>query len=92
MVIDPAFNTTFIIDTIVYKLPHVTEELGQARGLGAGIATTGMISIAERIALGTKLANIENYSNAADQALDIALAENPGLVNELGGLINLRSV
>jgi methyl-accepting chemotaxis protein len=92
LVIDPAFNTTFIIDTLVYKLPHVTEDLGQARGMGAGIATAGTISIPERIALGTKVANIENHSNAVEQALDIALVENPGLINEIGGLIKSRQM
>jgi methyl-accepting chemotaxis protein len=87
LVLDPALNTSFIIDTIVYRLPNITENLGQSRGLGAGMAASGTSTIEQRITLGTLLANIESNAHAVDYDMLIALRENPSLENELTPLL-----
>lgn len=87
LVLDPALNTSFIMDTIVYRLPHITENLGQSRGLGAGIAASGTTTLEQRITLGTLLANIESNARAVDYGMLIALKENPSLDSELTPLL-----
>lgn len=87
LVLDPALNTSFIMDTIVYRLPDITEKLGQSRGLGAGIAASGMSSVDQRITLGTLLADIESNARAIDYGMLIALRENPSLKSELMPLL-----
>lgn len=87
LVLDPTLNTSFIIDSLIYKLPLVTENLGQARGLGSGIASSGQITIENRIALGTILANINSNARSVAQNLDITLLKNPELKESLTELI-----
>tara|TARA_R110002050_G_scaffold9504_2_gene33451 strand:+ start:27237 stop:29249 length:2013 start_codon:yes stop_codon:yes gene_type:complete len=89
LVLDPALNTSFIMDTIVYRLPDITEKLGQSRGLGAGIAASGISTGEQRIKLGTLLADIESNARAIDYGMQIALKENPSLVNELRPLLDV---
>lgn len=91
LVLDPRLNTSFIMDTLIYKIPLVTENMGQARGLGSGIAASGIITIHNRVKLGTLLATITNNSNAANANLDIALKENVGLSEKIDSLIAQRS-
>jgi len=90
LVLDPKLNTSFIMDTLIYKLPVVTENLGQARGMGSGIAATGTIAIENRIKLGTLLATITNNSRATDSNLAIALKENDGLAKQISALMEAR--
>ncbi len=90
LVVDPSLNTTFIVDVLVYKLPHITEDLGKARGLGAGIAASGTLTIQQRGVLGSLVANIDTESKAVSHGLEFALAENPELVNKLSHIIMAR--
>ncbi len=76
---DPALDTTFIINALIDKLPLLTEQLGQARGMGSGIAAAKTISVSQRISLGAKIANIRSYSATIDHALRQAVAINPAL-------------
>ncbi|NOQ93997.1 MAG: HAMP domain-containing protein [Methylophaga sp.] len=87
LVLDPELNTFYIMDAIVYRLPNVTENLGQSRGMGSGIAAGGTISLDQRIALGTLLARIESNAKAVNDGMAIALEENPQLKVELSALL-----
>ncbi|NOQ81862.1 MAG: HAMP domain-containing protein [Methylophaga sp.] len=87
LVLDPALNTSFIMDSIVYRLPNVTENLGQSRGMGSGIAASGAITVEQRIALGTLVANIESNAQAVNDGMLIAMRENPELKVELSALL-----
>jgi methyl-accepting chemotaxis protein len=87
LVLDPAFNTSYIMDTIVYLLLNITENLGQSRSLGAGIAASSTSTLEQRVTLGTLLANIESNARAVDYGMLIALRENPSLENELMPLL-----
>jgi methyl-accepting chemotaxis protein len=92
LVLDPKLNTSFIIDSLVYKLPLVTETLGQARGLGSGVAASGRISLQERVKLGSLLAIINTNSTVTQHNLEITLVENPHLTQKLSNLISQRDV
>ncbi len=88
LVLDPSVNTSFLIDTLVYRLPMVTESLGQARGMGAGIAALGAIKLKDRVRLGMKIANIESNFSLVGEALQLSFNENKGLEAELGFLLS----
>ncbi|MCX4187704.1 methyl-accepting chemotaxis protein [Methylophaga sp. OBS4] len=88
LILDPSLNTTFIIEALVYKIPHVTENLGQARGLGSGLAAKHDIDITERVQLGSLLGRIENDFDAANEALSFSLQENEGLNEKLSKYID----
>jgi len=87
LVLDPELNTYYLMDSIVYRLPNVTENLGQSRGMGSGIAARGAVTLEQRIALGTLLANIESNAKAVNEGMRVTLAENPQLVAELTVLL-----
>jgi methyl-accepting chemotaxis protein len=91
LALDPKLNTSFIIDTLIYKLPLVTENMGQARAVGSGIAASNMITLHNRVKLGTLMATINNNSNATDHNLALALEENIGLSEQIGDLMSQRS-
>lgn len=83
LVLDPALDTTFIIEALVYQLPSVTENLGQARGLASGLASKGSINLQERVQLSTLIGQIDSESLAMDKILALAIAEIPALAEQL---------
>lgn len=87
LVLDPNINTSFIMDSIVYRVPLVTENMGQSRGLGSGIAARGSVTLKQRVKLGMLLANIDSNFNSASEAMRIAFRENEGLEGELGPIL-----
>jgi len=87
LVLDPELNTYYLMDSIVYRLPNVTENLGQSRGMGSGIAARGIISLEQRIALGTLLANIKSNAKSVNNGMAVTLRENPQLEAELSALL-----
>ncbi len=87
LVLDPELNTYYLMDAIVYRLPNVTENLGQSRGMGSGIAANGTINLEQRIALGTLLANIKSNAKLVNDGMVITLRENLHLETELSALL-----
>jgi len=88
LVLDPELNTYYLMDAIVYRLPNVTENLGQSRGMGSGIAAQGSITLDQRIALGTLLANIKSNAESVNEGMLITLRENPQLEADLSVLLS----
>lgn len=41
LILDPEVDTFYLIDLVVNRLPSLTESMGQARGIGAGVAASG---------------------------------------------------
>jgi len=79
LILDPDLDSYYLMDAVVNKLLHVTENLGQARGAGAGVAARGTITLNERIKL-TILANkIEDNINGVVSGMQVAFRENPTL-------------
>ena len=88
LVLDSSVKTSFLIDTLVYQLPIVTENLGQARGMGAGVAALGSLKLKDRVRLGMKIANIESSFALVEEGLQLSFHENKGLEAELGFLLS----
>lgn len=83
LVLDPNINTSFLMDVIIYRTPLVTENLGQSRGMGSGVAARGEITLKQRVRLGMMLANIDSNFASVESNMKIAFKENIGLEEQL---------
>lgn len=83
LVLDPIINTSFLIDVIVYRTPLVTENLGQSRGMGSGVAAQGDVTLKQRVKLGMMLANIDSNFASVESSMKIAFKTNVGLEEKL---------
>lgn len=83
LTLDSEINASFLSDSLVYRLPRVTENLGQARGLGSGIAAQSEITLAQRVKLGVMLANISSNFNEARENVLTSFKHNVRLKEEL---------
>lgn len=91
LILDPDIDTTFIIDTLVYKLPLVTENLGQTRGFASGVASRRDMSIDERVKLETLTSQIMTDNESAGHALAITIDTTPTLEAQLDPLMEAQS-
>jgi len=78
LVLDPNINTSFVMDAIVYRIPLITESLGQLRGLGTGVVAAGEVSLKQRIKLGMTMGTLTSNYLSAVESLNIAIKENNG--------------
>lgn len=91
LILDPDIDTTFIIDTLVYKLPLVTENLGQTRGFASGVASRRDMSIDERVKLESLTSKIMADNESAGHALMITIETTPALEEKLDPLMAAQS-
>ena len=84
LVLDSNVNTSFVIDTIVYRIPLVTESLGQLRGLGTGVVAAGEVSLKQRVELGMLMGTLSSNYASVDESLMIAIKENKGWNTKFG--------
>ena len=68
-----------LIDATINKLPLVTEFLGQARGLGMGVAAAGKCTIANKVKLAYRHKKVSAVWNDAEHAIKKALQYTPEL-------------
>ena len=76
-------NNSRLIDAAINTLPLVTETLGQARGMGTGVAARGKCSTDMRVKLRYLLANTRRVADAVGQAVRGTLSEN-GIEQDAG--------
>jgi len=84
LVLDPDINTSFVMEAIVYRMPLITESLGQLRGLGTGVVAAGDVSLKQRVKLGMTMGALSSNSLAMEEALTIAIKENNGWETKFG--------
>jgi len=78
LTLDPMLETYYLTDTMVRSLPLLMESLGQARGLGSGVAARGTIAPTERIEL-AKLAHMARMSmRSLDWGMGKVFSGSPG--------------
>jgi len=78
LVLDPDIQTSFVMDAIVYRIPLITESLGQLRGLGTGVAAAGKVTLQQRVKLSMTLGLLTSNLNTTKESLAIAIKENKG--------------
>jgi len=91
LVLDPEINSFFVMDAIVYRIPLITESLGQLRGLGTGVASKGEITLQQRVKLSMTLGLLTSNLGAAKESLDIAIKENKGWEAKFESNVNSAS-
>lgn len=83
LVLDSGLDSHYLADALLYKLPQVTENMGQARSFGVGVAAQGEIATHGIVKVTQLLGNIANNLNAADTGLGKSFETNA----ELRGLL-----
>jgi methyl-accepting chemotaxis protein len=91
LILDPDIDTTFIIETMVYKLPLVTENLGQTRGFASGIAAQGVLSIDQHVKLESLTSKIIADNESVGHALYITMEATPALEAKLDPLMEAQA-
>ena len=79
LILDPELDNAYFVDAITSTLPLVTENIGQSRGMGAGVAATGYISRKASMNLGMLVNKISNNLDHAIIGLNVALDAEPAL-------------
>ncbi len=84
---DPKYDTYYLMNALVIRLPSLTDVLGQARGLGAGIAAHGgRLEGDKKINLALLINQARQGSNELRKSLKIATDENSYIGERLDGL------
>ena len=87
LTLDPELSTFYLIDTIVNKLPHALEHLGQLRAYGTGILAKKQATAQQKIELGALVVELEDALGMLKTSLDKVGRHNPALQ----GLISATS-
>jgi len=79
LILDPEPDSYFMMDCIVNWLPVVVEDMGQLRGLSAGIVARGQVTDRERTQLSKLIARSQIMQEGVQNSLDQAFKYNPAL-------------
>lgn len=88
LTLDPDLDSYYVMDTVVVRLPAITESLGQARAAGAAVATKGSATADDRAQLAVLHGSIEAGLTAVVRGLDIAANQNEGFKRRLGSKVS----
>lgn len=80
---DAKIGSFYLIDTLVAKLPHTLERLGQIRALGTGILSTGQTSEAQNIEIRIMLRALDHTLESLDRNLRMTGVFHPEQQNTL---------
>jgi len=82
--LDPKLDSYYIGAALVSSLPHMLENMGQARAVGSGVAVSGEFDNPnQKIRLAVLSSNIELYFKGAKSGLQAAYDENSIIGNKL---------
>ncbi len=76
--LDPKLDSYYLIQSIISVIPHITENLGQARGLASGIAVTKAPSLQQTIKLTSLLAFVKKDLQEFKRSVQVLSRANPG--------------
>ncbi len=87
--LDSNLDTAYIGNVLVYGLPNMIENMGQARAIGAGVAAKGAFSNQEAyVKLAIFSSNINNYFDRVQSGLEVAYGANSHIAKGLSGPTN----
>lgn len=76
LILDPELDSYYLMDSLVNKLPLLSENIGQARALGSGIAARKEIINDEKAQLIALSVHIKTSFDAANIGIDVAIRDN----------------
>ena len=79
LILDPDLDTFYLMDAVINKLPHLTEDLGKARGMGSAVLAKKAITLKHKLSLTKSFGGIVNTLSALASGLDSAYSFNPNL-------------
>ena len=82
--LDSSAETYYLISLITTSYPQITEAMGQARGIGSGVAARGAHQDGSRIALANRQDRITQYLEVIQSNLSHSMTYQPELQAELG--------
>ncbi len=86
LVLDSNLDTYYLMDMVVFRLPMLTEGMGQARAIGSGAAARGRLDKPGWARLAIRLDRIEKAEEALARGLRAIFEKNPVLQRRLDGL------
>ena len=84
LILDPAPDSYFLMDVAVSRLPVLVEDLGQLRGMSAGIVARRQIADGEKTRLSKLIARSQIMRDGVQDSLDLAFKYNGTLKSLLG--------
>ncbi|MBI3583784.1 MAG: nitrate- and nitrite sensing domain-containing protein [Nitrospinae bacterium] len=88
LILDPFFDSYYMMDTGMNRIPLLTENLGRIRGMGAGVIMKGEITEDEKIRLIILLHTSKSAIDMIEYGLKIISGENPELKPKLENLFH----
>ncbi|MES2317056.1 MAG: methyl-accepting chemotaxis protein [Pseudomonadota bacterium] len=85
--LDPDKDSYQLIQAMYYQLPVLTEQLGQLRAKGAGLLAKKEADPAERLAISSIIARVNDRLDQTANAFGKATAANPAIGEKLGPLM-----
>lgn len=83
LILDPVLESYYLMDAAVIKLPSMTENMAQIRGLGTGAIVQKQITAEEKTKITILLGWIEAPNKSLRRGLQVSLTQNPHLKNKL---------
>ncbi len=85
LLLDPDLDSNSLASLSIVEVPQITEQMGQARGVAAGIAARGRFTPDSWARLHTLTTLVQNQSSLARLKYETAVTANPALDTRLGG-------
>jgi len=83
MIFDPHLDINYLLGSIISKLPPLIENIGQVRGIGAGVAARRSVTVEQKLQLATLAALTKSVVATAHDGLYAAFRENQALESQL---------
>ena len=84
LTLDPDLDSYYVMDALVTRLPAMSEALGQARAIGAGVGARATATPEERARLAVLQGGIDDALDAVKHGLEVASGASTELKEKLG--------
>lgn len=92
LILDNEISNHYMVDALGIRIPLLVENMGKARGLGAGIAAAGEYTTRQFLKLSGFVQTISNTEKAVNHSYDIIFNSNPDVGKKLTNLKNEAAV
>lgn len=89
--LDPKLDTYYMGAALVATLPHLLENMGQARAVGSGIAAKGEFNQKNFVRLSVLINDINTYATQLEAGLSAAIDDNADIKQKLGSMIEVNN-
>lgn len=86
LLLDPSLDSNFMASALSIRIPTLAENLGKARGVGAGIAAVGSFTSESYLKLTGFIQTIENSNSVMMHGFDVVFESNALIAQELSSL------